>query len=96
MIQDLAKSNTRFFRDSQKPKETSQSIYPFWNYWDKLSVEDGLIFKTFKLVIPTPKQKDFLKDLQVCHLGEEKTQRSPRICILARNSRRYQAVHQEM
>ena len=49
-----------------------ESIYPFWNYWDELSVENGLIFKTHKFMIPTSQQQEFLKDLHDSHLGEEK------------------------
>ena len=44
----------------------------FWAYWDKLYIEDGLIFKTYKFMIPTSQQQKFLKDLHVGHLGEEK------------------------
>ena len=37
-------------------RSITESIYPFWNYWDEMSIEDGLIFKTPKLVIPTSQQ----------------------------------------
>ncbi len=47
-------------------------IHPFWNYRDELSVEDGLIFKQHWLVIPQSEQPEFLKDLHIAHLGEEK------------------------
>ena len=45
----------------------------FWHYQDELSVEDGLIFKTHKLVIPTSQQQEFLKDLHIGHLGLKKS-----------------------
>lgn len=45
----------------------------FWNYKNELSVEDGLIYKGDRLVIPERECKEFLTDLHVGHLGEEKT-----------------------
>ena len=51
----------------------SEIIIPFWNYQDDLSVENGLILKAHKLLILPSQQHEFLKDLHVSHLGEEKT-----------------------
>ena len=50
-----------------------ESIHPFWYYRDELSVEYRLIFKTHKLVFPASQMHEFLRDLHVSHLGEEKT-----------------------
>ena len=72
-----------------------ESIHPFWTYRDELVVEEGLIFKAHKLVIPASQKHTFLKDLHVGHLGEEKTpNHSPRKCILARHKREHQRIHQ--
>ena len=43
----------------------------------KLPVEYRLIFKAHKLVIPVSQKHEFLKDLHVGHLGEEKTLLEP-------------------
>ena len=58
-----------------------ESIYQFWNYWDGISVEDGLIFNTPKAMIATSKQQKFLIDLNVSHLGEEKSLLKGQKCV---------------
>ena len=45
----------------------------YWNYREELTVEDGLIFKAHRLVIPTSLRAEYVKDLHAGHLGEEKT-----------------------
>ena len=45
----------------------------YWNYREELAVEDGLVFKAHRLVIPSSLRAEYLKDLHACHLGEEKT-----------------------
>ena len=69
-----------------------ESIYPFWNYWDELSVEDELIFKIHKLMIPTSQLQEFLKDLHV--MRREDLTLCLRGCILSWNNRRCQAGYQ--
>lgn len=44
----------------------------FWNYRDELSVEEGLIFKNHRLVVPDSERQYFLQKLHTGHLGEEK------------------------
>ena len=39
-----------------------ESIHPFWNYKDELLVEDRLILKAHKLVIPASQKQEFLRD----------------------------------
>ena len=50
-----------------------QPIQHYWNYHGELAIEDGLIFKAHRLVIPTSQRAEYLKDLHAGHLGEEKT-----------------------
>ena len=50
-----------------------QPIQHYWNYCEELAIEDGLIFKAHRLVIPTSQRAEYLKDLHEGHLGEEKT-----------------------
>ena len=57
------------------------SIHPFWNYRDELLVEEGLIFKTHKLVIPTSQKQEFLRDLHIGHSWEEKTLLQAQECV---------------
>ena len=48
-------------------------VHDYWNYKNELSVEDGLLYKGDRLVIPVSQRKEFIKDLHVGHFGEEKT-----------------------
>ena len=43
----------------------------YWNYREELVVEDGLIFKAHRLLIPISLRAEYLKDLHAGHLGEE-------------------------
>ena len=45
----------------------------YWNYREALAIDDGLIFKAHRLVIPNSQRAEYLKDLNAGHLGEEKT-----------------------
>ena len=49
-----------------------QPVQHYWNYPEELAIEDGLIFKAHRLVIPTLQREEYLKDLHAGHLGEEK------------------------
>ena len=51
----------------------TEALYPYWTFREELSVEDGLIFKAQRLVIPTSQRSAFLTDLHLGHFGEEKT-----------------------
>ena len=44
-----------------------------WNYKEELSVEDGLLFKSDRLVVPKTMRPDVLNDLHGAHLGESKS-----------------------
>ena len=51
-----------------------QPVQRYRNYREALyAIEDGLIFKAHRLVIPTSPRAEYLKDLHAGHLGEEKT-----------------------
>ena len=45
----------------------------FWSFREELSVIDGVIYKSERLVIPASMQKGILKQLHKSHLGVEKT-----------------------
>lgn len=45
----------------------------FWTYREELSIEDGLIFKGFRLVVPECLRKHTLSVLHQGHFGTEKT-----------------------
>ena len=45
---------------------------PYWNYPDELSIEDGLIVKGERIVIPASMTKEVLEKLHAAHQGAEK------------------------
>ena len=62
-------------------RSVPETIHPFWDYRDELAVEYGLIFKSHKLVIPALQKHEFLNNLHVGHLGEERNLLRARECI---------------
>ena len=54
-------------------RKLPEGVQNYWNYREELAIEDGLIFKAHRLVIPTSQRAECLKDLHARHLGEETT-----------------------
>ena len=54
-------------------KEVPEAIRSFWSFRDELSVEDGIILKGDRVVIPKSLQQETLKQLHTAHQGIEKT-----------------------
>ena len=69
----LSQLKHHIFQGSPDARSIPESILQFWNYRYDLTVEDGLIFKAHKLVIPASQKHKFYKDLHVGHTGEEET-----------------------
>ena len=64
------------------PRET----HTFWNYREDLSMENGLVTKGARLVIPSTLRSKVLEQIHEGHLGIEKMYaQSKRLCILAWN-----------
>ena len=57
----------------EKRHKLSLPLRTYWGYRDELSVEDSIILKGGRIVIPTSMQKDILKKLHTPHMGMEKT-----------------------
>ena len=49
-------------------------LHPFWNFRDELSVENQLLFRGDRVVIPYTLQLKILKHLHTGHMGTEKMQ----------------------
>ena len=49
-----------------------QELHPFWNYREDLSMENGLITKGARLLIPSILRKKVLEQIHDGHLGIEK------------------------
>ena len=49
-----------------------QELHPYWNFWDELSVKDGLVTKSSKLLIPSSLRRKTLEQIHEGHQGMEK------------------------
>ena len=56
-------------------------LRPYWSCRDELAVEDGLILKGDRLVIPLSLQAEVLSKLHEAHQGIEKTRLRARSCV---------------
>ena len=54
-------------------KELPTDLRPFWSMRDEISVENGLLLKGNRIIIPKSMQNDVLQQLHTGHLGQEKT-----------------------
>ena len=50
-----------------------QSVLEYWNHRDEFSIEEGLIFRGQKIVIPKSLRAEMLKQVHTGHLGVTKT-----------------------
>ena len=55
-------------------KEVPQEIQRYWTFREELSIEDGLILKGTRIVIPDEKREEILKQIHEEHLGLNKCQ----------------------
>ena len=62
-----------------------QELHTFWNYREDLSMENGLITKVARLLIPSTLRKKALEQIHDGHLGIEKCMLKARDCIMARH-----------
>ena len=49
-----------------------QELHPYWNFWDEISVEDGLVTKSSKLLIPSTLRQKVMEQIHEGHQGIEK------------------------
>ena len=54
-------------------RQLPEPVQHYWNYREEIAIEDGLIFKAHRLVIPRSQKAEYLRYLYAGHLGEEKT-----------------------
>ena len=50
-------------------KEIPQVLHPYWTFHEELTIEDGLILKGTRIVIPNKKRETILKQIHDSHLG---------------------------
>ena len=54
---------------SNSIKELPPVLRPYWNYREELSIEDSLIMKRHRIIIPQVLQGDILAKLHASHQG---------------------------
>ena len=53
--------------------QTSSTLHPYWNFRDELCIENGILFKNTKIIIPKTLQRKYLDKI---HNGHQGIQRS--------------------
>ena len=53
-------------------KMVPQELHPYWNFREDLSVEEGLVTKGFRLLIPSTLHRKVLEQIHEGHQGMEK------------------------
>ena len=59
-------------------KEVPQEIQKYWTFHEELTIEDGLMLKGTRIVIPNAKREEILKQIHEGHLGLNKCQMRPK------------------
>lgn len=62
-------------------QEIPEAIRSFWSFRDELSVEDGIILKGDRVVIPQSLQQETMRQLHAAHQGVEKTRLRARASV---------------
>ena len=62
-------------------REVPSALKPYWPYRDELSVEDGLVMKSDRVVVPKSMQKGVLETIHSAHQGIEKCKLRARTCV---------------
>ena len=70
-------------------KEVPSALKPYWPYQDELSVEDGLVMKSDRVVVPKVLQKSVLETIHSAHQGIEKCKLRARTCVFWCNINKY-------
>jgi len=73
---------TIYFGWPEKQKQVPAHLKKYWAYRDELSIENGLILKGERVVIPKSQRSDIVKGIHQAHQGVEKCQLQPRSCVL--------------
>ena len=59
-------------RWSKTIKEVLSEVQPYWTFHEELTIEDGLVLKGTRIIIPNKKREDILKLIHEGHLGFNK------------------------
>lgn len=62
----------------ENKKQLPENVKDYWSFRDELSIQDGLILKSERIVIPATMQKLILERLHLGHSGRERTKEKAR------------------
>lgn len=65
----------------ERIQETTALTKPYWNYRDEISLEEGILLKSRRIIIPSSMKKEILQKLHEPHLGIEKTKLRARTSV---------------
>lgn len=66
-------------------KEVSKLLKPYWSFRDEITIDDGILTKGQRIIIPAVLQKEILAKLHASHQGAEKTKLRARTSVYWRN-----------
>jgi len=69
----------------QNAKDVPQLLKPYWSYRDEITIEDGILMKGHRIIIPGVMQQEILSKLHASHQGTEKTKLRARSAVFWRN-----------
>ena len=61
--------------------ELPPELHPYWTFREEISIEDGILLKGERIIIPAVDQPDILQQLHHGHLGLQKCLHSARVSV---------------
>ena len=68
-------------------------ILPYWNIKDELCFNDGIVYRSDRIVVPVTLRKNLIIKLHQAHVGAGSTLRRARTSLVARNEQSIETVH---
>ena len=53
----------------KKRSSLAPNLQPYWNYRDELTIEDGILMKGQKIIIPTSLKQQYIDKIHAGHTG---------------------------
>ena len=72
----------------EKQQDVPNLCRPYWNFRDEISIDDGILLKSSRIIIPKKMQREILETLHQPHLGMQKTKLRARETVFWTNINR--------
>ena len=66
-------------------RDLRMNLKPYWSYRDELSVENGIILKGDRIIIPKTMQAEIMEKIHYSHQGIEKCELRAKTCVFWKN-----------